>query len=61
MTLSMRDQENMETGIEKGKSVGDEMMLMVIQKLVDNNRFDNISKIEANKRQKLYQEYNISI
>lgn len=58
MTLLMRDQEN----IEKGKSVGEEMMLMLIQKLVDNNRFDDISKIRENKeyRQKLYKEYNIS-
>lgn len=58
MTLLMRDQEN----IEKGKSVGEEMMLMLIQKLVDNNRFDDISKIKENKeyRQKLYKEYNIS-
>ena len=58
MTLLMRHQEN----IEKGKSVGEEMMLMLIQKLVDNNRFDDISKIKENKeyRQKLYKEYNIS-
>ena len=67
MTLLMRDQENIEKGIEKGmekgKSVGEEMMLMLIQKLVDNNRFDEISKIKDNKdyRQKLYQEYNIPI
>lgn len=59
MTLLMRDQEN----IEKGQSVGEEMMLMLIQKLVDNNRFDDISKIRDNKeyRQKLYKEYNISL
>lgn len=59
MTLLMRDQEN----VEKGKNVGEEMMLMLIQKLVDNNRFDDISKIKDNKdyRQKLYQEYNISV
>lgn len=66
MTLLMRDQENMEKGMEegmqKGKSIGEEMMLMLIQKLVDNNRFDDISKIKENKeyRQKLYKEYNIS-
>ncbi len=67
MTLLMRDQENIEKGIargmEKGKSVGEEMMLMLIQKLVANNRFEDISKIKDNKeyRQKLYREYNISI
>lgn len=67
MTLLMRDQENIEKGkIEgraEGKSIGEEMMLMLIQKLVDNNRFDDISKIRENKeyRQKLYKEYHISI
>ncbi len=71
MTLLMRDQENIEKGIEegiekgieKGKSVGEEMMLMLIQKLVDNNRFDDISKIKDNKeyRQELYKEYNIRV
>lgn len=74
MTLLMRDQENIEKGIEQGmkkgkiegraegKSIGEEMMLMLIQKLVDNNRFDDISKIKENKeyRQKLYKEYDIS-
>lgn len=67
MTLLMRDQENIEKGkIEgraEGKTIGEEMMLMLIQKLVDNNRFDDISKIRENKeyRQKLYKEYHISI
>ena len=67
MTLLMRDQENIkkgiEKGIEKGKSVGEEMMLMLVQKLVDNNRFDDISKIKDNKeyRQELYKEYHISL
>ena len=71
MTLLMRDQENIEKGIErgiekgieKGKSVGEEMMLMLIQKLVDNNRFDDRTKIKDNKefRQRLYKEYDISI
>ena len=67
MTLLMRDQENIEKGkIEgraEGKSIGEEMMLMLIQKLVDNNRFDDISKIRENQeyRQKLYKEYHISI
>ena len=70
MTLLMRDQENIEKGMEKGKiegraegkSVGEEMMLMLIQKLVDNNRFDDISRIKDDKeyRQELYKEYNIS-
>ena len=59
MTLLMRDQEN----IEKGKSVGEDMMLMLIQKLVVNNRFEDITKIKDNKeyRQRLYKEYDISL
>lgn len=63
MTLLMRDQENIEKGMEKGQSIGEEMMLMLVQKLVDNKRFDDISKMKENKeyRQKLYREYNISI
>ena len=67
MTLLMRDQENIEKGVrkgmEKGKSVGEERMLMLIQKLVDDNRFDDIAKIKDNKdyRQKLYREYDILI
>ena len=59
MTLLMRDQENM----EKGKKVGEELMLMLIQKLVDDNRFDDISKIRDDQeyRQSLYKEYGIFI
>ena len=59
MTLLMRDQENM----ERGKKVGEEMMLMLIQKLVDDNRFDDISKIRDDQeyRQSLYKEYGIFI
>lgn len=59
MTLLMRDQENM----EKGKKVGEELMLMLIQKLVDDNRFDDISKIRDDQeyRQSLYKEYGIII
>ncbi|MCM1251661.1 MAG: Rpn family recombination-promoting nuclease/putative transposase [Clostridium sp.] len=63
MTLLMRDQENMEKGMERGKSVGEEMMLLLIQKLVDNNRVEDISRIkdDIDYRRKLYKEYNISI
>ena len=58
MTLLMRDQENLDKGVERGE----EMMLMLIQKLVDDKRFDEIAKIKDNKdyRQKLYREYNIT-
>lgn len=57
MTLLMRDQENM----EKGKKVGEEMVL--IQKRVDDNRFDDISQIREDKEysQNLYKEYEILI
>ncbi len=61
MTLLMRDQENIEKGIEKGKSEGEEKMLDLIQKLISDQRFDVIIKIKEDKeyRQKLYKEYNI--
>ncbi len=38
-------------------------MLMLIQKLVDDNRFDDISKIRDDQeyRQRLYKEYGIII
>jgi len=63
MTLLMRDQENIEKGIEKGKGVGEEMMLTLIQMLIEHNRLDDVSKIKNNPgyRQKLYKEYHISM
>ncbi len=53
MTLLMRDQENQE--------IGEERMISLIEKLVDDNRYDEISKIKEDKlyRMKLYQKYNI--
>ena len=47
----------------KRKKVGEELMLMLIQKLVDDNRFDDISKIRDDQeyRQRLYKEYGIII
>lgn len=69
MTLLMRDQENQEIGEERGIIKGErqgilkgeERMLMLIEKLIEEKRFDDISKIRADKtyRQKLYMEYNI--
>lgn len=61
MTLLMRDQENQEIGEERGINKGEERMLMLIEKLIEEKRFDDISKIRADKtyRQKLYLEYNI--
>lgn len=57
MTLLMRDQEN----IEKGKREGEEQMLDLIQKLINDRRSDEISRIKEDKsyRQKLYKEYGI--
>ncbi len=53
MTLLMRDQENQE--------IGEEKMLLLIEKLIENKRFDDISRIKTNKgyRQELYKEYHI--
>ena len=61
MTLLMRDQENREIGEERGINRGEERMLMLIKKLIEEKRFDDIPEIREDKtyRQKLYLEYNI--
>lgn len=69
MTLLMRDQENQEIGEERGIIKGErqgilkgeERMLMLIEKLAEEKRFDVIPKIKADKLylRQLYQEYNI--
>lgn len=61
MTLLMRDQENTEKGVKKGRIEGEEMVLELIQKLIVDQRSDEIPKIKENKeyRQKLYKEYGI--
>lgn len=53
MTLLMRDQEHEKKGEDK--------MLALIEKLVDEKRFDDIGKIKENKqyRQELFKEYHI--
>ena len=57
MTLLMRDQEN----IEKGRIMGEDMILDLIQKLMENQRSDEISRVKEDKeyREKLYKEYGI--
>lgn len=57
MTLLMRDKANEKKGIERGE----EMMLALIQRLVEDKRFDEITKIKDDKeyRQELYEEYHI--
>ena len=75
MTLLMRDQENLERGIEQGKEEGrregrkegqkagrmegEDKMLALIQKLMADNRFDDIEKMKEDRvyRQKLFNEY----
>ena len=61
MTLLIRDQENIEKGVKKGRIEGEEMVLELIQKLIVDQRSDEIPKIKENKeyRQKLYKEYGI--
>lgn len=61
MTLLMRDQENIEKGMEKGMEKGIEKTLLLIQKLVEDGRSEEIPKIQQSKayRQKLFQEYQI--
>lgn len=57
MTLLMRDQEN----LEKGEEIGVEKTLILFQRLAEDGRSDEISKIQKDKiyRQKLFEEYNI--
>ena len=53
MTLLMRDQENVK--------IGEEKMLLLIERLIEDKRFDDIARIKADNgyRQKLYLEYHI--
>ena len=53
MTLLMRDQENVEKG--------EELMLALMQKLVEDKRFSEIEKIKNDKNYRLilYREYHI--
>jgi len=57
MTLLMRDQEN----VEKGREYGEELMLTLIQKLVEDKRFSEIEKMKEDKNYRLilYREYHI--
>lgn len=61
MTLLMRDQENIEKGIEKGIGQGEEKLSLLIEKLLQENRLEDVRKVTQNKeyREKLYQEYGI--
>lgn len=51
MTLLMRDQENQE--------IGENKMLLLVEKLIKDKRFDDIARIKENieYRQILYKEY----
>ena len=57
MTLLMRDQENVKIGEKRGE----EKMLLLMERLIEDKRFDDIARIKADKgyRQKLYLEYHI--
>lgn len=57
MTLLMRDQENVKIGEKRGE----EKMLSLMERLIEDKRFDDIARIKADKdyRQKLYVEYHI--
>ncbi|EOS46312.1 hypothetical protein C809_02343 [Lachnospiraceae bacterium MD335] len=57
MTLLMRDQENVKIGEKRGE----EKMLLLMERLIEDKRFDDIAKIKADNgyRQKLYLEYHI--
>lgn len=53
MTLLMRDKENVK--------IGEEKMLLLIERLIEDRRFDDIARIKEDNdyRQKLYLEYHI--
>ena len=57
MTLLMRDQENLEKGIEQGEN----RYALLTQKLLQEKRYDAIGRIGVDKgyRQELYREYHI--
>lgn len=57
MTLLMRDQENVKIGEKRGE----EKMLLLMERLIEDKRFDDIAKIKADNgyRKKLYLEYHI--
>uniref|UniRef100_N2BFM6 Transposase (putative) YhgA-like domain-containing protein n=1 Tax=Eubacterium plexicaudatum ASF492 TaxID=1235802 RepID=N2BFM6_9FIRM len=57
MTLLMRDQENVKIGEKRGE----EKMLMLMERLIEDKRFDDIARIKADNgyRHKLYLEYHI--
>lgn len=57
MTLLMRDQENVKIGEKRGE----EKMLLLVERLIEDRRFDDIAKIKEGKgyRQRLYVEYHI--
>ncbi len=57
MTLLMRDQENVKIGEKRGE----EKMLLLVERLIEDRRFDDIAKIKEDKgyRQRLYVEYHI--
>ena len=57
MTLLMRDQENVKIGEKRGE----EKMLLLIERLIEDKRFDDIARIKEDNgyRQKLYLEYHI--
>ena len=50
-----------EVETKKGRTEGEEMMLELLQKLIEDQRADEISRIKEDKkyRQKLYKEYGI--
>ena len=65
MTLLMRDQENIEKGLElgrkEGREEGESRLSALIQKLIDEKRAADVLKVSKDKeyREQLYREYGI--
>jgi len=61
MTLLMRDQENIEKGIQQGIEQGEKRMAKLTQVLLKEKRYDALGQISEDEeyRKKLYEEYKI--
>jgi hypothetical protein len=62
MTLYMRDQENIEKGKEIGEKHGKELLNLLNQKLVSDQRIDDLvrSTTDPEFQKKLLEEYGIN-
>ncbi len=62
MTLLMRDQENLQKGIEQGLKQGENRLAELTKRLMEENRYNDIKLVieDTSYRQELYQKYHIN-